>query len=155
MSRACSSRCFSACSTSTPAELAYTNAGHNPPLLIRRGAAPAYLPASRQLVVGAMSGTCYRNEKVVPAPGDRLLLYTDGVTEVVNPGGGFYSEARLASEAGRLAGHGIQDAAEGTLASVQAFADGAEQSDDITIMLVEYRGAGEPSRPDQSLGVAS
>jgi len=136
-------------------ELVYTNAGHNPPLLIRRGAVPAYLPASRQLVVGAMSGTCYRNERVVLAPGDRLLLYTDGVTEAVNPGGSFYSEARLASEAGRFAGQGIQDAAVDTLASVQAFADGAGQSDDITIMLVEYRGAGEPSWPDRSLGVAS
>ena len=121
-------------------ELTYANAGHNPPLLLSRGAAPTFLPVNRQPALGAMDGVSYQDEKLILLAGDRLLLYTDGVIEAANPSGDFYTEARLLSEANRFAAQSVRTVLEETLASVHAFANGAEQSDDITVMLLEYRG---------------
>ncbi len=121
-------------------ELVYSNAGHNPPLLLPRGAAPVFLPVDRQPALGVMDGVAYRDEKIVLGDSDRLLLYTDGVTEAACPAGDFYTEARLVNEANRFAAQSVRTAVQDIAASVHTFADGAGQSDDITIMLLEYRG---------------
>ena len=127
-------------------ELIYTNAGHNPPLLIARQGASSYLPKSRQLVIGAMEDYPYRTESMVMAPGDRLFFYTDGVTEAMNLQDQLYSEERLLSDVTDLRQLGIRQLVEGVVGRVKAFAGAAPQSDDITIMLVEFCGpaSGEP-----------
>ena len=122
-------------------ELRYANAGHNPPLLIGRGGAPSYLPRTGQLVLGAMEDYRYRCDTLKLVPGDRLFLYTDGVTEAMDEAGEQYSEQGLLAT---LAGQppGAIDALTGaTIAAVRRFAGAAPQSDDITIMVVEYLGA--------------
>jgi phosphoserine phosphatase RsbU/P len=128
-------------------ELTYANAGHNPPLLLSQGAAPIFLPVNRQPALGVMDGVSYRDQKIILADGDRLLLYTDGVTEAANLEGDFYTEERLISEANRLTACDVRTAVEETVASVHAFANGAEQADDITVMLLEYRGRRVPESP--------
>lgn len=124
----------------TSGELAYTNAGHNPPLLIRRGGAPEFFPKSRQLVIGALEGFVYRNESLLLAPGDRLFLYTDGVTEAMNPVEELYSEERLLRTVAGLCPGDLHTAVLEVVNDVKSFAATAPQSDDITVMLVEYRG---------------
>ncbi|GAB1394970.1 hypothetical protein MASR1M60_31340 [Rhodocyclaceae bacterium] len=120
----------------------YTNAGHNPPVLMPRGGTPSYLPESRQLVIGAMEDYPYRAESMVLAPGDRLFLYTDGVTEAMNPHDQLYSDARLLQQLSTHQQEDIHALVDSTVASIRAFAAGADQSDDITIMVVEFLGQG-------------
>lgn len=119
--------------------MVYTNAGHNPPVLIPYRGDPHYLPKTRQLVVGAMEGFPYRAESMLMAPGDRLLLYTDGVTEAMNLQDELYAEERLLAVSGELCREPIDGIVRGTVASIKEFAGAAPQSDDITIMAVEYR----------------
>lgn len=121
-------------------EMVFTNAGHNPPLLLPREGDPHYLPKAKQLVIGAMDGFVYRSETLQLSPGDRLLMYTDGVTEAMNLQDELYAEERLwaACQQGRHAP--IDQWVRGTLASVKAFAGEAPQSDDITLMAIEFLG---------------
>ncbi|MFA7633695.1 MAG: SpoIIE family protein phosphatase [Thiohalomonadaceae bacterium] len=121
-------------------ELIYTNAGHNPPVLIPRQGAPRYLPKSCQLVIGAMADFPYRSESMVMAPGDRLLLYTDGVTEAMNLQDELYAEERLLTVSAALQHQAIADIIKGTVVNIKEFAGSAPQSDDITIMAIEYLG---------------
>jgi len=108
-------------------ELWYSNAGHNPPVLLRRGQAPQWLKLPPGLVLGAF-------------PTSTLFTYTDGVTEAMNPSGKMYSEPRLLTA---LAGQDSATPKELILAleaSVRAFASGAAQSDDVTMLAVNYSG---------------
>ena len=73
-------------------------------------------------------------------PGDRLLLYTDGVTEAMNLQDELYDEQRLLAVCNELQGEPIFDLVKGTVARIKAFAGTAPQSDDITLMAIEYRG---------------
>ena len=120
--------------------LTYTNAGHNPPLLISRQDAPHYFPKTRQLVIGAMEDYPYQSESMQLQPGDILFLYTDGVTEAMNLQDVLYEEQRLLAVATALQRDPLVDIVNGTVASIKAFTGSAPQSDDITIMAIEYLG---------------
>lgn len=120
--------------------LTYTNAGHNPPLLISRQGAPSFFPKTRQLVIGAMEDYPYQSESMQLRPGDILFLYTDGVTEAMNLQDVLYEEERLLAVATELQRESIYDIVNGTVASIKTFAGTAPQSDDITIMAIEYLG---------------
>ena len=121
-------------------ELTYTNAGHNPPVLIPLQGEPRYLPKTRQLVIGAMESFPYQAESMRMARGDRLLLYTDGVTEAMNLQDELYAEERLLAVSSELQHEPIVGIVNGIVASIKAFAGTAPQSDDITIMNIEYLG---------------
>lgn len=121
-------------------EMACVNAGHNPPLLIRRNGAMEPVVAACQLVLGAYEDTAYRSHSVPLAPGDRLFLYTDGVTEAMNQDEEMYGNERLERTLAQLRGGTPREMTQGVVADVRAFAGTAPQSDDITIMAFEYRG---------------
>jgi len=127
-------------------ELRHASAGHNPPLILRAGAAPEYLPAPGDPVAGAMTGVQYESGSLRLGPGDAILLYTDGVTEAMNPAQELYGEARLVDLAASSAGQDAQGLCAELAAGVHQFADGAEQSDDITLLVLRYRG---PERKTQ------
>jgi len=118
-------------------------AGHNPPLLLPAGTGPAqWLPVPRQPVAGAMEGVEYSTASFTMAPGDTLLLYTDGVTEAMNPAQELYGEERLSHFAESKRGFvNARAMVEELERDVTAFANGAEQSDDITILALRYLGA--------------
>ena len=114
-------------------EYRYSNAGHNPPFALR-GAGGGFLPLPRGLVAGMVAQARYAGQHGMLAPGETLLLYTDGVTEAMNPAMEIYGESRLA-----LAASGAPDASAliaQVRRSVDAFATGAAQSDDITMLAV-------------------
>jgi sigma-B regulation protein RsbU (phosphoserine phosphatase) len=118
-------------------ELAYANAGHNPPLLARGDGRVETLGASGT-VLGVFPETEYRGAVVPLERGDRLLLYTDGVTESRNRAGEEYGEERLAAALSR---HRHLPAAElhrAVLDDVTQFAiDGFE--DDSTLLAVAVK----------------
>lgn len=109
-------------------------AGHEAPFhLSAAGVAP--LPGlTRQPALGVLEGFAYASDALALAPGEGLLLYTDGVTEAEDGGGEFFGRERLH---GLLAPHAqapARQAVEAVLAAVDAFAAGAPQADDITLL---------------------
>lgn len=127
--------------------VAYSNAGHNPPLIVRRDGTVKFLEGIGGSVVGIDGDAHYQVGTVALRPGDLLGMYTDGVTEAFSAAGEQFSEKRLAAAASGLRGASAREMVEGILASVRSFAAGAPQSDDITVMALEYRGAaGKESR---------
>jgi sigma-B regulation protein RsbU (phosphoserine phosphatase) len=122
--------------------LRYSNAGHNPPLLLRLGHEPQWMALPPGLVLGGMEEAVYQTRELILSPGDRLLLYTDGVTEAMDASATLYAEARLLDQA-RAAGPGGTEAlVTQVLESVRRFSAGAPQSDDITMLALTYRGPG-------------
>ena len=119
-------------------EMEYVNAGHNPPYLRRADGTLEPLKENRGLVLAATDFARYRSGHVVLRAGDMLFLYTDGVTEAKSVSGSFYGEPRLES----LLSNDRQDSPEAlcrkVVASVDAFAAGEPQADDITVLALAY-----------------
>ena len=130
-------------------ELRFASAGHNPPLILRRGAAPEYLPAPGDPVAGALPGVTYTSGALTLASGDAILLYTDGVTEAMNPAQELLGEPRLLELAAGADGLDARGLCERLAEGVQAFAAGADQSDDITLLVLRFRGA-DGTTPDDT-----
>ena len=121
-------------------EFTYANAGHNPPFLVRRPGEVAPLPMTGGMAVGVMPGLPYDEDAVTLASGDTMFLYTDGITEAMNVEDEEFTEARL--ETVLAGGHGLPvDAVLTNVTSaVVEFVGEAEQSDDITCIVLRYDG---------------
>lgn len=121
----------------TTGQVTYTNAGHNPPYLMKADGTILQLPFSSDLVVGAIDDFKYSEETLQLEHGDTLLLYTDGVTEAINAGDEEFGEQRLQAVLAQLTGNSSQDIIERIKACVSDFAGEAEQSDDITLLAIK------------------
>jgi sigma-B regulation protein RsbU (phosphoserine phosphatase) len=124
-------------------ELTIANGGHNPPLLCPAGGEFQYINLPRGLVVGAMPDTSYVSKTYSMRRHDTLVMYTDGVTEAMDGQGRLYSEARLLSCLNDLCGRSVADIIHGVRADIETFAGGTEQSDDITMLVIEFNGSGQ------------
>jgi len=121
----------------TTGEFIYTNAGHNPPYLRRKDGSLERLDQRHGPVAGAMPGMVYGEAHAFLAPGDLLLLYTDGVTEAMNVKKELFSEERLVEilrDGGPASTYAFVDK---TVAAVETFEQGAEQTDDITVLALQ------------------
>lgn len=120
--------------------LSFTNAGHNPSYIKRRDGQIVRLDALHGPVVAAMEDIPYGSGEVSLAPGDTLLMYTDGVNEAMNAAKDLYSEERLAE---LLQSHQWSDsdgAVKVVLDDVWAFQGEADQADDVTVMALRFNG---------------
>jgi phosphoserine phosphatase RsbU/P len=118
--------------------LKYANGGHNPPYLRRASGSIEILSGAGGMVLGAMPHVEFPDHAVQLLPGDRLVLYTDGITEAFNLADEPYGEARLIAE---IEAHGEGAAAglvERIFRSVTVFAGSAPQSDDITLAVLKW-----------------
>ena len=88
-------------------------------------------------VLAGMENIRYRTEQIVLEYGEKLVLYTDGVTEAINPSMEMYTEKRLVEVLGNSAKKTTREMVEEINASVYHFADTAEQFDDITVLVLE------------------
>ncbi len=122
----------------------YVNAGHNPPLVLRaKDGSASYLRSRPGLVLGAMPVAKYRAGEIALEPGDALYLYTDGVTEQIDPHGELFGEERLQTflAGGDFLAH--PEVCTGIIrAGVEAHAAGVPQSDDRTQLLLLWHGRG-------------
>lgn len=121
-------------------QVAYANAGHNPPLLLRAGLPPAWIESMEEPMAGAMPDVEYGTGSLSMAPGDAILLHTDGICEAMNTRLILFSEARLLETAAVHAEKSTTDLIRAISGAVTDWADGAEQSDDITMLAVRYLG---------------
>jgi sigma-B regulation protein RsbU (phosphoserine phosphatase) len=124
--------------------LSYINAGHNPPLVTRHGNGFDFLVSPPDLVLAGMDDTSYHIRQTKLEPGDILFLYTDGIVEAANTKREFYGKERLKAFLDANAGKPLREMIENFRADIAAFADGAEQSDDITMLALKI-GAPESS----------
>ncbi|OGW38929.1 MAG: serine/threonine protein phosphatase [Nitrospirae bacterium RBG_13_39_12] len=121
-------------------EVLYTNAGHNPPLILQKDNNVIWLEGERNIFIGAMKQVNYKTDRIVLHTGDALFMYTDGVTEAMNEREEQFTSERLKKEVTDLYGRYIKEIVAGIMEKVVSFAHGAQQSDDITMMIVEFRG---------------
>ena len=119
----------------------FSNAGHNYPLLYRKGGAFDWLKSSPDFVIAGMEGMKFRDNRVAIHPGDRLFLYTDGVTEALNRKEELYGDDRLIETLNRPETRemSIDELVTYMKADLASYADGAEQADDITMLVLEIR----------------
>lgn len=122
--------------------LKYANAGHNPPVIRHADGRQEWITRPSGTVAGVMEDSPYTTGETTLPEGAVLVLYTDGVTEAMNPESALYDESRLAA---RLAASGsarsCRELTEDLVNDIRAFAAGAEQSDDITILMLKRRAA--------------
>ena len=113
----------------------YCNAGHNPPLLIRRDAARTveWLEPSGA-AVGLVEGSVYRDRSISMAPGDLVFLYTDGVTEANNVQGDLFGARRMAGVISEHRDLPAQDLLHAMRDQLGAFTGGGPPSDDVTMV---------------------
>ncbi len=102
-------------------EFDYTNAGHNPPFLMRTDGPPEAMSDRHGPVVGAVKGMVYRKGMDVMHPGDILHMYTDGVTEEMDADGQLFSDERLAALIGTQAIDSVEAAVDKTISAVKSF----------------------------------
>jgi phosphoserine phosphatase RsbU/P len=125
----------------TTGTLSYANGGHNPPYLRRVDGSVEALAGVGGLVLGVMPGVDYPNHSVRLLSGDRLVLYTDGVTEAFSPVDEPYGTERLIAEVKAHGGESAAALVERICRSVTLFAGTAPQSDDITLTVLAWNAA--------------
>lgn len=120
--------------------ITYCNAGHNPPILIKKDNTVISVPLTNDFVLGELEDMAYHEKTLQLTPGDNLLLYTDGITEAMNIRKEQYGEKRLADYCRNLAGKSPKEIIEKITETVGEFVIGAVQSDDITLLSITYKG---------------
>ncbi|MGH9323380.1 MAG: SpoIIE family protein phosphatase [Vicinamibacteria bacterium] len=112
------------------------SAGHPELVLLGPGRPPRVVFPSSGAVLGVMPGAEMGSESMDFAPGDTLVLFSDGVTEAFGPGQELFGDDRLLEQLAREPGATAAETVASVLAAVRRHADGAPQSDDITIVAV-------------------
>jgi sigma-B regulation protein RsbU (phosphoserine phosphatase) len=122
-------------------ELEYAIGGHNPPYLFKANGEVEQLPIGNcGMIVGMIEDAQFETDRCRIAPGDGILLYTDGVTEAINAADEFYGEERLEPFLAARAAAPAEEMVTQVHAAVQEFAAGMPQADDITVMALRYLG---------------
>ena len=115
-------------------EVEVCNAGHPPPLLLRQHDVLPIQPTG--LLLGAFCDEKFATSRVLLAPGETILLYTDGLSEARNDSGGMYGAERILDLAHRGQGSTPRDLIDLCLKDLAAFRKNAQAGDDLTIMVV-------------------
>ncbi|MBN1755775.1 SpoIIE family protein phosphatase [bacterium] len=116
--------------------LRYVNAGHNPPLLINNTGDVCSLTTGG-MVLGAFNKACYQEATVPLDHGDRIVLYTDGVTELFNKDEEEFGVSRLISTVKEFKGLDPEPMANRILEKLDDFSNGLERDDDITLVIIK------------------
>lgn len=120
-------------------EIACCNGGHNRPFITRRDGRVEVLSGNEGLMLGLVEHWEYHSSQITLAPGDSLILYTDGVTEAMDHDQNQFTEDRLAEclqGANRAA---LPEMINSVVSCVRAFAGGAPQADDLTVLALRYK----------------
>lgn len=117
-------------------DIRYSNGGHNLPYIVRTDGSVETLQDTDGMLLGKIPHIEYDSAKVNLKKGDKIVLFTDGVTEAMNPVGDMYEEPRLEQLLMSTNADNAEAATGRIFDDVLRFADGAEQSDDITVLVL-------------------
>ena len=126
-------------------EFRYVSAGHPGPVHLPHGAGPVILE-SRGFPIG-LAGDAYEERSVRLGAGDRLYLYSDGVTEAMDPAGEQFGDARLLETIGRHRSEPLREGTDALLEEVVRWHGSGRPQDDISILAVEVSTASGPGEP--------
>jgi sigma-B regulation protein RsbU (phosphoserine phosphatase) len=133
----------------------YVNAGHNPPLVKKRGKDFEFLRTKPCRLLGWMKDNVYREEELFLETEDALYLYTDGVTEAMNPEEDFFSEPRLLTALNKYRDYRPKELLSVMTKELGDFTKDSEQSDDITMLAVKVNAYGVEKAVEKELIVAA
>lgn len=119
--------------------LQFTNAGHNYPLIKHNDEGCVMLKEVNGMFLGCMKDIEYGKSEIQLCRGDRLLLYTDGVTEALNPDKQMYGTDRLSALLDQSDKDSPEEVLRKVIGDVNEFASGEPQFDDITVLMLEIR----------------
>ena len=123
----------------TTGKLSYANAGHNPPIVVHGNGECEYLKSRPGFVLAGMDGIKYRENEITLKKGDRIFLYTDGVTEATDINETLYGENRLLAYMDNNKTLNAQALLSGLKEDIDRFAGDAPQFDDITMLIFDYK----------------
>ncbi len=121
----------------TDGRVTYVNAGHNPPLWYRAEIDGFVELTQTGIFMGFETDEPLEQKTVTAAPGDFLMLYTDGVTEAMNAAGDLFGEARLVDVLRTHRNASAKDIRDGILSALDDFIEDTAQSDDITLVIAK------------------
>jgi len=119
-------------------ELNYASAGHDPPILTQQDGSVSLLEISGGPLIGIYESAKFSLSTAQLQSGESLLLYTDGITEAFNSEGDMFTSKRLLESLSNNVAHTSDALVETLIQTVDNFCEGAEQSDDITVVAVTY-----------------
>ncbi len=127
------------CTVSRSGELRWSNAGHPKPLLVRPNSEPRALE-STGIPIGMMDIASYEVKSIQLEPGDKIVLFSDGVSEAANTQGECFDKRRMNEILRTHASAGCAELHAKLVEAVEEFSDGCEQEDDdITMLVLEYQ----------------
>ncbi len=119
--------------------LSYTNAGHNPPILIHANGKTDYLRSEPNFVLGRRRRVNFTEEQIKLNVGDKLILYTDGVTEAQSPDEAFFGDDRLLTLIRSASDQDQTELVHTIRSAVDSFEGGSEHYDDATILTLFFK----------------
>jgi phosphoserine phosphatase RsbU/P len=135
-------------------EMEYINAGHPSPFLIRHGVAEEPFTEG-SYPVGLVQDAEYVTARVKLEPGDTLILFSDGVTEAMDPSEELYGVPRLREVLTGQSDCALDKLQKSILESVENFSKGAHQADDLTLLIVRYRSTAAVAMIDTDMSSSS
>lgn len=117
--------------------ISYSNAGHNPPLLLRQDGSVSELPVMENTIVGVIDNIEYQKDTLQLEQGDTLFMFTDGVTEATDAAYNEFGVERLGDILSQHSHSNCQQIVEAVKKGVKDFVGVTEQSDDITMLVVK------------------
>ncbi|GAB5409826.1 MAG: SpoIIE family protein phosphatase [Balneolaceae bacterium] len=118
----------------------YCNGGHNLPYIVKEDGAVVEIENTNGLLLGKIEPIEYETKQVQLKPGEKILLFTDGVTEATASDGDMYEEPRLEEFLTKHGSDDIEKMVRSLVVDVLKFMGKADQSDDVTILALEYLG---------------
>ena len=119
--------------------LTYCNAGHNAPMLVSTDGGVQRLDKGG-MVIGLFDGTPFEEANVQLHPGDFIVIFSDGVSEAMDANEEEFGDDRLLESLAAMTATEVQPQLKHVFTSVSTFTAGADQNDDVTAMVVGYRG---------------
>lgn len=120
-------------------QITFTNAGHNPPYILKADGQVEVVRSPCNLVLGAVPDMPFSCDTMKLEPGDTLYMFTDGVTEAENKNHDQFGESRLEAALAECKGAESQHIVDTVNAKVKEFINGASQSDDITQLVIRRK----------------
>lgn len=118
--------------------LVYANAGHNPPYIMRADGSVETVPRTQGMALAVMDGLEYAENRLTLARGDGLFMFTDGVTEALDPALQLFGEDRLVDGLKEMRAMPVRTIPAEVVAMIKRFEAGSAQADDITCLMVRY-----------------